>query len=628
MMRADHIDENQLALLMEGKLEPERLEALEDHVDRCAACSELMIQIASSLGPAGDGEGEGAAVGRYRLGRVLGRGGMGVVHEAFDPVLERKVALKLVRPEFAGDSEGGERTERLLREARALAALAHPNVVAVHDAGVVDGRVFVAAELVTGRTVTAWVAEEAPGLEAVVDVYVQAARGIEAAHRAGIVHRDIKPDNIMVGDDGRVWVADFGLATAGSARDSIRALATTIESGDAQALGEVDLTITGALMGTPLYMAPEQLAGEAVDERSDQFSLCVSLYESRYRQRPFAGRTLGELADAVLAGRVRPVELGSARARALHEVILRGLSVESAARYPSMAALADDLAAVVGAPLPSGTGARVAAGVAAAIIAVVGVVVLSRSGAAPAGPDAMVAAAPAPVVTNPVSSAPAAGVSPPDAAPAADPVAAAPGKRATGADDAARLWAEFARQVGARNGDCLAVYQKATATGVDPVFDAGMLHARCQMLAGDCESGQKTLRAFLDRQPIAAAAIEQDVAREARMHCATSDGPWPERLARIGTQVHYALAHRDLAVRLDRDLHAVVRDAGPGLDRDRAIDVYNAARPLAEALARHDLCPRARAVVRLGNLTYLGPDRADEPPGPYDVVSATLKACL
>ncbi len=365
MAAAAHIDDDQLALLMDGALPAGAVAALEEHVNSCPACHELLIRVAEELGPGDPTPAAGQRVGRYEILEQIGRGGMGVVYAARDPALQRTVALKLLRPDITGDAgDAGDprnetRTDRLLREARALAAHQHPNIVTVYDAGVADGRVFIATELVAGRNATAWVEEEDPELEPLVDVYLQAARGLAAAHAAGLVHRDIKPDNILVGDDGRVRIADFGLATGG--RETVRRL--TGESGDAEL--EVSLTVTGALLGTPLYMAPEQLAGQAADARSDQFSLCVALYQSRYRKRPFAGATLAELADNVRAGGLRPVELGSPRARRLHAVIERGLAPEPADRYPSIDALIDELAAVVE-PAPGGRrGLLIASGAAA-----------------------------------------------------------------------------------------------------------------------------------------------------------------------------------------------------------------------------------------------------------------------
>ena len=186
-----HIDDDQLQQLMAGVLAPDRVEALEAHIDRCAACSELLIRVAQQVAPQEPATKEKQTIGRYEISRKLGAGGMGVVYAAFDPNLRRDVALKLVKPDSGDPAVDKQRTERLLREAHALAALSHPNIVAVFDAGVVGEQLFIATELIKGRTVTQWVLEDAPGLDEIVGVYVQVAEALAAAHKAGIVHRDV-----------------------------------------------------------------------------------------------------------------------------------------------------------------------------------------------------------------------------------------------------------------------------------------------------------------------------------------------------------------------------------------------------------------------------------------------------
>ncbi|HMV69509.1 MAG TPA: serine/threonine-protein kinase, partial [Myxococcota bacterium] len=184
----------------------------------------------------------GARWDRYVVLHVLGAGGMGVVYEAWDPELERRVALKVLRP--------GSPMERAQREAQALARITHPNVVSVHDVGVVAGQVFVVMELVAGEPLGGWARGRASG--EVLDVLVQAGRGLAAAHAVGVVHRDVKPDNILVTRGGRAVVTDLGLARAPTAAPHPQA-----------AVGS--LTVTGTLLGTPAYMAPEQARGERVD---------------------------------------------------------------------------------------------------------------------------------------------------------------------------------------------------------------------------------------------------------------------------------------------------------------------------------------------------------------------------
>ncbi|MCA9705883.1 MAG: serine/threonine protein kinase, partial [Myxococcales bacterium] len=276
----------------------------------------------------------GEVLGRYVVLDVLGEGGMGVVYAAYDPELDRKVALKLVKyAPISGEDTAGR--SRLMREAQALARLTHPNVVAVYDVGMLEHSVFVAMEFVEGRTVAQWIerrhAERPPSWREVLSVMVPAGRGLEQAHAAGIVHRDFKPENVMLADSGRVVVLDFGLARA--------------TEGGPPSLGEVDvsltssrsagvmldrLTATGSVMGTPAYMSPEQIGAGTSDEASDQFSYCVSLYHALYGSRPFAGRTLPELSDALLAGTVEAAPKGSKVPAWLRRVVLRGLSVDPA----------------------------------------------------------------------------------------------------------------------------------------------------------------------------------------------------------------------------------------------------------------------------------------------------------
>jgi tetratricopeptide (TPR) repeat protein/predicted Ser/Thr protein kinase len=262
---------------------------------------------------------EDTRVGRFTILETLGRGGMGAVYAAHDPVLDRKVALKLIR---AVDDAG---RERVLREARALARLSHPNVVAVHEVGSLEDVVYIAMELVTGGSLRAWAAARRSRPDQILRAYVEVGHGLAAAHAAGIVHGDVKPDNLVIGADGRARVIDFGMARS-----------TDVVSGDGEARG-----------GTPAYMAPEQLAGQPATETSDQFSFCVALYEALYGERPFAGATVAELSAATAAGEVRAAPPSSRVPVWLRRVIVRGLATEPAARHASMAALVQALAADV-----------------------------------------------------------------------------------------------------------------------------------------------------------------------------------------------------------------------------------------------------------------------------------------
>lgn len=281
----------------------------------------------------------GTAVGRYLILDRLGEGGMGVVYAAHDPELDRKVALKLLRPDRAAK----EAALRLQREAQAIARLSHPNVVAVFDAGTFGDQVFVAMELVEGRTVRQWLTAERPTWREIVAVFVAAGRGLAAAHAAGLAHRDFKPDNVLLGQDGRVRVVDFGLARpvgepSGEAPEEGVPL-----SGSPGGMLASPLTQWGTALGTPSYMAPEQLRGEAADARSDQFSFCISLYEALYGERPFPGGNPREIAEAVARGGVREEPAGSKVPGRVRQALLRGLRADPEARFPSMPELLQEL---------------------------------------------------------------------------------------------------------------------------------------------------------------------------------------------------------------------------------------------------------------------------------------------
>jgi len=376
----------------------------------------------------------GAAIGRYLVLNLIGRGGMGEVYAAYDPELDRKVAIKVLRASSSAGVDAAEGRGRILREAQALAQLSDPNVVAVYDVGTVDDRVFLAMEFIDGSTLSFWQHAQPRTWREIVTLYGAAGRGLAAAHRRGLVHRDFKPDNAMVGRDGHVRVMDFGLARSAeplaaeavSSEDRARGsgnvnltttgLTTSARSpgaplrpgerlsasgivvpaplGDAASIGSgvlprpasapvlalapldldgstrnlavprsgtnptlvegapspaaagalnLRLTQTGAMMGTPAYMAPEQFAGKPADARSDQFSFCVAVYEALYGERPFAGKSLTDLTRNVLAGRVREAPAGASVPSWLRRVLLRGLRPERDERHPSMEALLDAL---------------------------------------------------------------------------------------------------------------------------------------------------------------------------------------------------------------------------------------------------------------------------------------------
>jgi tetratricopeptide (TPR) repeat protein len=341
-----------------GDLTNTELAVVEGHARECASCQCLLAaalaaesssvepnDLAASAGaeaPVGTLE-PGTSVGRYTLLSFVGNGAMGEVYAAYDPKLDRRVALKLLRARGTGDDERAE--ARLLREAQSIACLSHPNVITVHDVGALGPRVFIAMEYVEGQTLSAWLAAEERSRTEILRVFMDAARGLAAAHTADLVHRDFKPQNVMVGVDGTVRVTDFGLARRFGAN-----------GGEPEAQGpepaskrliDASLTQTGELIGTPLYMAPEQFRRQTVDARTDQFSFCVALYQALYREHPFvADSGVGALMANVLGGKVRPASSRAGVPLWLRRVLLRGLAVDPAGRWSSMdtlrAALARD----------------------------------------------------------------------------------------------------------------------------------------------------------------------------------------------------------------------------------------------------------------------------------------------
>ncbi len=290
----------------------------------------------------------GDAVGRYMILSRLGAGAMGVVYAAYDPELDRKVALKLLHPR--GGSSLDSRI-RLMREAKALARLSHPNVVAVHDVGTFADRVFLAMEFVDGKTLGAWLKQQPRPWQEVLTVMRKAGEGLAAAHAAGLVHRDFKPDNVLIARDGRVRVLDFGLARSASEivaeeHDPAAAAVLALVSSDRREQSQMEaalMTRTGAVIGTPAYMSPEQHLGRSADPRSDQFSFCVAMYQALYGARPFMGERMSSLAFQVLQGKISPPPAGTAVPMWLRKVVLRGLAVDRDKRYPDMVALLVDL---------------------------------------------------------------------------------------------------------------------------------------------------------------------------------------------------------------------------------------------------------------------------------------------
>ncbi|WP_324289958.1 serine/threonine-protein kinase [Pyxidicoccus sp. MSG2] len=341
--------------LLAGLLPPEQRAGVLSHLEGCTDCQRALAAagddpIFSKADPdvsAAPLE-RGATLSRYVVLERIGAGAMGVVYAAYDPELDRQVALKVLRPE---GRQVEELRLRLVLEAQALARLSHANVVSVFDVGTHGDCVFLAMELVDGVTLAEWLKQPRSWKE-VLRIFSEAGRGLAAAHAAGLVHRDFKPANVLVGRDGRVRVTDFGMARP---LNRGQGAAPGSEPGPAASTAS-PLTRTGALLGTPAYMAPELLGGRRADALSDQFSFCVALHEALYGVRPFEGGSLEEVARAALEGRVRPASPGAKVPAWVRRAVLRGLLPRPEERHPSMEPL---LAAL--APPPRRVWTRVAA---------------------------------------------------------------------------------------------------------------------------------------------------------------------------------------------------------------------------------------------------------------------------
>jgi serine/threonine protein kinase len=312
----------------------------------------------------------GATIGRYVVVGYVGHGAMGDVYSAFDPDLNRKLAIKLLRVRRGSGVGAVDGRTRLLREAQAIAKLSHPNVVVVHDVGNFEDRVFIAMEFIEGGTLSYWLHQQSRSWRDILTVFLAAGRGLQHAHEANLVHRDFKPDNVMVRLDGEVRVMDFGLVRyidlgddeqkaegqpgntpvsdpaarqASMLESTVNLERSTAAQLPAAVSPQTKLTQTGAMLGTPAYMAPEQFIGQPTDARSDQFSFCIALYESLFGVRPFDGTTMAELTGNVLAGQVKPPPQRSPVPAGISRALRRGLSVSPADRYPSMTELLADL---------------------------------------------------------------------------------------------------------------------------------------------------------------------------------------------------------------------------------------------------------------------------------------------
>jgi eukaryotic-like serine/threonine-protein kinase len=339
---------NTIVAFVDGRLSEADRSKVGVHLDSCEACFALVGAVVrqESIGQERSGQpvkpplSKGVAIGRYLILDLVGRGGMGEVYSAYDPKLNRRVALKLLNER----TKSPQSAKRFSREAQAIARLSHPNVVAIYDAGDFGDRLFLAMEFIEGQTLAEWLRSAPWSWREIRDVFAAAGSGLAAAHEAGLVHRDFKPHNVMVGRDGSARVMDFGLATDSSEIEPGDTASFDLAgSGPEPTSHTVALTRTGALLGTPLYMAPEQFLRRPADARTDQFSFCVSLYEAMYGERPFPSGSLSLLLEAVVAGRVREPAQRTRAPSFLRKLLLRGLAAEPASRFSSMPALLEEL---------------------------------------------------------------------------------------------------------------------------------------------------------------------------------------------------------------------------------------------------------------------------------------------
>ncbi|MEE9384051.1 MAG: serine/threonine-protein kinase [Nannocystaceae bacterium] len=282
-------------------------------------------------------------VGRFHMLEKLGEGGMGVVYAAYDEQLDRKIALKFLSPQATLVDDNAQ--ERMLREAQAMARLSHPNVVHVYDVGTHGEDVYLAMEFVHGTTLGSWLESGRRTPKEILEVFGQAGRGLAAAHAADLVHRDFKPSNVLLSLDGRALVTDFGSARGMGPADALdRAhlptarLGTDATEDSSAALLAERLTRTGVILGTPVYMSPEQHEGRKADPRSDQFNFCVALHEALFGTRPFAGRTRRELHANIQRGRIKTIDARGTPGRAA-TVLKRGLAADPQKRFTDMDAL-------------------------------------------------------------------------------------------------------------------------------------------------------------------------------------------------------------------------------------------------------------------------------------------------
>ena len=358
------VESPQWLALSEGRLTSEQALTIREHATGCPTCGPRLAvvdqkrrlareaptqelsatQLPRPMEPAPVLE-RGTAVGRFVVIDTVGMGGMGAVYSAYDPDLDRRVALKTLHVTGTSDPTAHG---RMLREAQAMARLSHPNVVNVFDVGEHRGGIFIAMEFVPGVTLRTWERAKERSWREVVALFLQAGRGLAAAHAAHLVHRDFKPANVLLGEDGRARVTDFGVARADGSIEPVGPMTQTASGEDSGRLANSNsfsepLTRGDVVVGTVGYMSPEQAEAKTPDARSDQFSFCICLWEGLYGKRPFTGTSVTEVTQALLHSPLPPRPRGTKVPSWLHAVLVRGLERDPARRYPSMEALLLDL---------------------------------------------------------------------------------------------------------------------------------------------------------------------------------------------------------------------------------------------------------------------------------------------
>ncbi|MCP4448972.1 MAG: serine/threonine protein kinase [Myxococcales bacterium] len=336
----DCLDANEIVDLFEGR--HGEATRVQEHLDACDACRMLLTELTHCERSASEEVAlrhaespqtlavPGTMIARYRVERVVGYGGMGVVYAAHDPKLDRMVALKLLRP---SEEDPAARESLLARESKVMAKLASAHVATIYDVGDWQGCIYVALEYASGGTLKEW-CKEPRSWQHTLDLFVAAGKGLKAAHEVGVVHGDFTPSNVLLTAQGEVRVSDFGLARV--AGEALPPLGSTGAGGE-------ETQQTRSLVGTPAFMAPEQFAGEPATETSDQYSFCVALFEALHGYRPFEAETIAQLAEATLHGSMRQAPADSSAPPWLSRALARGLSRDPQERYPSMGALLHDL---------------------------------------------------------------------------------------------------------------------------------------------------------------------------------------------------------------------------------------------------------------------------------------------